>query len=243
MNVTLRKGKKIVKREKLGTFWEDVNWNNVTREGGVKFPNGQKPEKFISICLELATKPGDLVLDSFLGSGTTAAVAHKMGRSWIGIEQGEHCNTHCVPRLQSVVSGEDKKGVSDFYSWQGGSGFQFCRLSKEPLFTATGEIDPHVKFPDLAKFVWLKATKTGYDGNNSNALLGIFNGTAIYLLYNGILGDRDPEKGNVLTPAIYKTLPPFKGRKIIFAAAREGGDSWLKREQIVFKQTPYALDV
>lgn len=94
----------------MGTFWDDLNWNNVTREGGVRFPNGQKPEKLISICLELATAPGDLVLDSFLGSGTTAAVAHKMGRRWIGIELGEHRHTHCIPRMQSVVDGTDQSG-------------------------------------------------------------------------------------------------------------------------------------
>ena len=128
-NVTLRKGKKIIKREKLGTFWDDLNWNNVTREGGVRFPNGQKPERLLSVCLELATKPGDLVLDSFLGSGTTAAVAHKMRRRWIGIELGEHCNTHCIPRLSSVIDGSDQSGVSELYSWTGGGGFRYYRLA------------------------------------------------------------------------------------------------------------------
>lgn len=128
-NVTLRKGKKIVKREKIGTFWDDLNWNNVTREGGVRFPNGQKPERLLSICLELATKPGDLVLDSFLGSGTTAAVAHKMKRRWIGIELGMHCNTHCHPRLTNVVNGSDQSGVSELYSWAGGGGFRYYKLA------------------------------------------------------------------------------------------------------------------
>lgn len=128
-NVTLRKGKKIVKREKLGTFWEDLNWNNVTREGGVRFPNGQKPERLVSLCLELATMPGDLVLDSFLGSGTTAAVAQKMKRRWIGVELGEHCNTHCVPRLKGVIDGTDQSGVSALYSWSGGGGFRYYKLA------------------------------------------------------------------------------------------------------------------
>ncbi|HCW3749004.1 site-specific DNA-methyltransferase [Acinetobacter baumannii] len=128
-NVSQKAGKKIIKKEKLGTFWEDVNWNNVTREGGVRFPNGQKPEKLISICLELATQEGDLVLDSFLGSGTTAAVAHKMKRRWIGIELGEHCHTHCLPRLKSVISGNDDKGISETYRWQGGGGFRYYKLA------------------------------------------------------------------------------------------------------------------
>jgi adenine-specific DNA-methyltransferase len=132
-NVTYKDGKTIFKREKLGTFWDDLNWNNVTREGGVRFPNGQKPEKLISICLDLATNEGDLVLDSFLGSGTTAAVAHKMGRKWIGIELGEHCNTHCIPRLKSVVDGADPGGITEAVSWKGGGGFRYYRLAPSLL--------------------------------------------------------------------------------------------------------------
>ena len=87
-----------------------------------------KPEKLIQRVFELATNPGDLVLDSFLGSGTTAAVAHKMGRRWIGIELGEHCYTHCIPRLQKVITGEDPGGITKAVDWQGGGGFRFYRL-------------------------------------------------------------------------------------------------------------------
>jgi len=132
-NVTYKKGNKIFKREKLGTFWDDLNWNNVTREGGVRFPNGQKPEKLISICLELITKEGDLILDSFLGSGTTAAVAHKMKRKWIGIELGNHAISHCRPRLQSVIDGLDQSGVTKTVSWQSGGGFKFYTLAPSLL--------------------------------------------------------------------------------------------------------------
>lgn len=87
-----------------------------------------KPEKLVARALELSTGDGDLVLDSFLGSGTTAAVAHKMGRRWIGIELGEHCYTHCIPRLQKVVNGEDPGGITKAVNWQGGGGFRFYRL-------------------------------------------------------------------------------------------------------------------
>ena len=132
-NVTRKKGGKIFKKERLGTFWEDLNWNNVTREGGVRFPNGQKPEMLISICLELATREGDLVLDSFLGSGTTAAVAHKMKRRWIGIELGEHCHTHCLPRLQNVSNGTDQSGTSEAQNWKGGGGFKYYYLAPSLL--------------------------------------------------------------------------------------------------------------
>jgi adenine-specific DNA-methyltransferase len=92
-----------------------------------------KPERLIQRILTLATNPGDLVLDSFLGSGTTAAVAHKMGRRWIGIELGEHCYTHCVPRLRKVVSGEDQGGISKAVDWKGGGGFKTYRLAPSLL--------------------------------------------------------------------------------------------------------------
>lgn len=123
-----RKGS-IVKREKIGTYWYGFPLNNLTKEGNVKFPNGKKPEALLHQILELATNPGDLVLDSFLGSGTTAAVAHKMGRRWIGIELGEHCDTHCVPRLKKVIDGEDAGGITKSANWRGGGGFRYYNLA------------------------------------------------------------------------------------------------------------------
>lgn len=87
-----------------------------------------KPERLIERILTLATQPGDLVLDSFLGSGTTAAVEHKMGRRWIGIELGEHCHTHCIPRLRSVVDGTDQGGITKAVGWKGGGGFRYFKL-------------------------------------------------------------------------------------------------------------------
>ncbi|MBW2103728.1 MAG: site-specific DNA-methyltransferase, partial [Deltaproteobacteria bacterium] len=87
-----------------------------------------KPERLLERILILATNPGDLVLDSFLGSGTTAAVAHKMGRRWIGIELGEHCHTHCIPRLRKVIDGEDPGGITKAVGWKGGGGFRYYRL-------------------------------------------------------------------------------------------------------------------
>ena len=92
-----------------------------------------KPEKVVQRVLELSTNPGDLVLDSFLGSGTTAAVAHKMGRRWIGIELGEHCETHCLPRLKKVVDGEDPGGITQAVGWKGGGGFRYYRLAPSLL--------------------------------------------------------------------------------------------------------------
>lgn len=92
-----------------------------------------KPEKLIERVLTLGSNEGDLVLDSFLGSGTTAAVAHKMGRKWIGIELGEHCYTHCEPRLQKVVDGTDQGGISKAVNWQGGGGYKFYELAPSLL--------------------------------------------------------------------------------------------------------------
>jgi len=92
-----------------------------------------KPERLIQRILTLATNEGDLVLDSFLGSGTTAAVAHKMGRRWIGIELGEHCHTHCLPRLKKVVDGTDGGGISKAVKWQGGGGFKYYYLAPSLL--------------------------------------------------------------------------------------------------------------
>ena len=83
----------------------------------------------IKRCLELATNPGDLVLDSFAGSGTTGAVAHKMGRRWIMVELGEHCHTHIIPRLRKVIDGTDQGGISKAVNWQGGGGFRYYRLA------------------------------------------------------------------------------------------------------------------
>lgn len=97
--------------EPLTTLWDDILSNNLHNEGGVAFPKGKKPEHLIKRILELSTKPGDLVLDSFLGSGTTAAVAHKMGRRWIGVELGEQAYTHCKVRLDQVIDGE-QGGIS-----------------------------------------------------------------------------------------------------------------------------------
>lgn len=119
--------------EPISNAWDDLLSNNVHKEGGVKFPNGKKPEALIKRILELETEPGDLVLDSFCGSGTTAAVAHKMRRRWIAIELGEHAETHALPRLQRVVRGEDRDGISRVTGWQGGGGFRFCRLAPSLL--------------------------------------------------------------------------------------------------------------
>jgi adenine-specific DNA-methyltransferase len=121
------------------TLWrfDEVGHNHEAREEVKAFNSNNvfatpKPERLIERVLTLATNPGDLVLDSFLGSGTTAAVAHKMGRRWIGVELGDHAYTHCAPRLKAVVGGE-QGGISKAVNWKGGGGFKFYELAPSIL--------------------------------------------------------------------------------------------------------------
>lgn len=123
----------VIIKERVGTLWDDFNWNNVSKEGNVVFPNGKKPETLIERCILLASDPGDYVLDSFAGSGTTGAAAHKMGRKWIMVELRDHCFTHIIPRLQRVISGDDRGGISEKYSWNGGGGYEFYELAPSLL--------------------------------------------------------------------------------------------------------------
>ena len=109
--------------EPLTNVWDDVPFQGIAREGGARFVRNKKPEKLIARVLAMSTDPGDWVLDAFLGSGTTAAVAQKMGRRWIGIEQGDHVDALCIPRLRRVVDGQDATGVTRAYGWRGGGGF------------------------------------------------------------------------------------------------------------------------
>lgn len=203
-----------------------------------------KPERLLQRIIHIATNPNDLVLDSFLGSGTTAAVAHKMGRRYIGIEMGDHAKTHCAPRLQRVIEGE-QGGISESVNWQGGGGFTFCTLSY-PIFNSDGSINPEVKFQTLASFIWHIETNQASNKKFDSPLLGIHDGVAYYLLYNGILGDRRPDGGNVLTGAVLKAINeilPYDSPKIIYGESARLGQSRLAMESITFKQIPYDINV
>jgi len=132
-DIAEKRGSRLVKFEKVGTYWEGFPLNNLTKEGGVQFPNGKKPEALIKKVMELATAPGDLILDSFAGSGTTGAAAHKMGRRWIMVELGEHCHTHIIPRMTRVIDGDDSGGITESTNWQGGGGFRYYKLAPSLL--------------------------------------------------------------------------------------------------------------
>lgn len=213
---------------------------NLLFGGGNAFDT-PKPERLLHRILHVSTSPNDLVLDSFLGSGTTAAVAHKMGRQYIGIEMGEHAITHCIPRLKKVVDGE-KGGISNEVNWQGGGGYHFYKLG-EAIFDEEGKINPAVRFRALAAHVWFTETHIPLrtKGKKASPLLGVHNGIAYYLLYNGILGEKSKDGGNVLTGKILASLPPHQGQKVIYGELTTFSSQRLARENIIFKQVPYDI--
>ena len=198
-----------------------------------------KPEKLLGRILEISSNENDLVLDSFLGSGTTAAVAHKMGRRYIGIEMGDHAATHCAPRLKKVIEGE-QGGISEAVGWKGGGGFRFYKLGAS-VFDTEGRINPEIRFPHLAAHIWFSETHTALHKKARSPFLGRQNGTAYYLLYNGILGDKRPNGGNVLTAKVLNELPAHDGQKVIYGEACRIGAARLRDLGITFKQTPYDL--
>ncbi|MCY4387497.1 MAG: site-specific DNA-methyltransferase [Desulfurellaceae bacterium] len=236
------------------TLWpyEEVGHTQDAKKETVKIFGSEvfttpKPERLIQRILHIATNPGDLVLDSFLGSGTTAAVAHKMGRRYIGIEMGEHAVTHCVPRLRKVIDGE-QGGISKSVGWQGGGGFRFYRLGP-PVFDEAGQIRADIRFPVLAAHVWFSETEHPWNGNGDSPFLGLHDGHAYALLYNGILGDKRPNGGNVLTRATLATIREeierkharFNGPMTVYGEQSRLASATLERIGVTFKQMPYEV--
>lgn len=236
--------------EPLTTLWDDLLSNNIHNEGGVEFPKGKKPEALIKRCFELATDPsrGDIVLDSFAGSGTTAAVALKMGLRFLTVEMGEHAETHVATRLRRVVSGDDASGISKDVKWQGGRGFRYCHLGA-PLFNEFGDIDPGVTFPDLAAHIFFSETGAPIPGRvkGDSPFLGTYKEKAVYLLFSAAeQGIAREAAGNVLTPDVLAQLPPapdgFAGQRIVYGEGCTVSAHRLKAEGVTFKQIPYQIE-
>ena len=143
----------------LCDFWDDIDFQNTQNEGGISFPTAKKPELLLYRIISLCTLPGDIVLDFFLGSGTTAAVAHKMGRQYIGIEQMDYGKNDSVVRLCNVING-DKSGASKGLNWQGGGSFVYCELSKYNQ-NFIDEIE-EAKTTDELLVIWKRMQETGF---------------------------------------------------------------------------------
>ena len=217
-------------------------FGNCRLEGDADFRSGKKPEIWLQYLLERFSADGDLVLDSFLGSGSTAATAAKLGRRFIGIEMGKHAETHCQARLKYVVDG-DQTGISENVDWQGGGGFRFYRLGS-PVFDEMGQLQPDIRFATLAAHIWFSEMNGPWTQPETlSPFLGALGDQGIGLLYNGILGDKSVNGGNVLTRATLRTIRDaagaYDGPLTIYGERTVLSDASLEEEGITFKQTPY----
>lgn len=210
-----------------------------------------KPKRLIQRILKIASDKDSLILDSFAGSGTTGHAVLQQNaedggnRKFILVEMEDGIARNVTAeRIRKVAEGYTDSRGNEVEGL--GGGFRFCRLSEAPLFAADGRVREDVRFPELAEFVWFVETGSGRPGGGAmddSPLLGVYEGRAVYLLYNGILKDRRVDGGNVLTGRVLDVLPDHDGPKVIYAAACRLGAPRLRREGVEFKQTPYALDV
>lgn len=190
-----------------------------------------KPTALIEYILQIATDKNSIILDAFAGSGTTAHAVLNLNaadggnRKFILIEVKDYCKTITAERVRRV-----------------GGSFDFYRLGAK-ISDEDGKINPAVTFAQLANFVWFSATKTPYLEQANSPLLGIFNGAAIYLLYNDILQDKSVKCGNILTKKILSTLPQYDGDKIIYGSACRLDENFLRENQIIFRQIPKELNL
>ena len=239
-------------RAKLSSLFE-LDGRIGTNEIKAIFPDDKRPFDFpkptglIEELVSFTTSGDDIILDSFAGSGTTGQAVLQLNRAdsqrrkFILVEMKESNARDITAERVRRVAGGYTNAKGEAVEGLGG-GFQYCRLSKEPLFDATGAVREDVRFAQLAEFVWFAETGTGFTGKAKSPLLGVHEGVAVYLLYNGILKDKSADGGNVLTAPVLALLPSHDGPKVIYAAASRLGTPRLQRERIVFKQTPYALD-
>jgi adenine-specific DNA-methyltransferase len=221
-----------------------------------------KPTRLIERILQIATHPGDLVLDSFAGSGTTGHAVLKMNAIVSDVSGETHPSAENIstlrrfilvelePKIAQEITSERVKHVSQGYtSAKGdkveglGGSFRFCELG-EPLFDEHGRIRESVRFADLARHVYFSETGEPLPKERVSAktpLLGVHHGRAIYLLFNGILTDKRVDGGNVLTRTTLDLLPSHDGPRVVYAAGSRFSKARLEREHITFKQTPYAI--
>jgi adenine-specific DNA-methyltransferase len=241
-------------------FFKDVGHSQEGKKEIIKLlPSAEnvfmtpKPTRLIQRILQIATNPNDLVLDSFVGSGTTGHAVLQQnaedggGRRFILVELDANiAQSITAERLRRVIQGytyRDQKGNEKFEAGLGG-GFRYCELGPT-LFDAAGQIRAEVSYEDLARHVFF--TETGQplpspptplpETGEGSPLLGVHNGAAVYLLYNGVMRDA----GNTLTPQTLESLPPFAGPKVIYGDGCLVGGERLRQLEIIFKQIPYEI--
>ena len=240
---------------KMYSIIEGIYTQKGTNEISAIFGDGKifpfpKPPDLIAKFVEIATAPGDLILDSFGGSGTTGHAVLKLNSSYTGVTR-----RFILVEMESTVArnitAERVRRVAEGYTNAKGEkvpglggGFRFCELG-EPLFDETGHIRETVKFGELARHVYFCETREPLPRERvaNTPLLGVCRGLAVYLLFNGILGDKSSSGGNVLTRKTLAKLPPFKGPKVIYCAGCLIGAERLAEEGITVRQTPYEIRV
>lgn len=210
-----------------------------------------KPSRLIERIIQIATNPGDIILDSFAGSGTTGHAVLSLNKANTDKAPRQFVLVEIEPEISKAITAERVSRVAKgFTTSKGenieglGGGFRYCELG-EPLFDESGHIREAVSFADLARHVYF--TETGEplprERVSKTPLLGEFRGVGVYLLYNGILGDKTVNGGNVLTRSILAKLPPFNGQKVIYCAGCLLGRDRLQTEKIIVRQTPYEIKV
>jgi len=212
-----------------------------------------KPPSLVQSIVRCSTGPDDLIMDSFAGSGTTGHAVLAMNkadggnRRFICIEMDSTiATTITAQRLKKVAEGYHPQGDKKKEKVEGtGGGFRYVTLG-EPLFNERGQVRAEVKFAELAAHVFF--TETGEPlpkkvNGKKSPLIGVCRGTAYYLLFNGILGDKRPDGGNVLTGEVLVELPKHDGSRVVFGEACRLGAARLKREGVTFRQIPYQIKV
>lgn len=203
-----------------------------------------KPVRLLRRVLQIFSSPGDVVLDSFAGSGTTGHAVLQLNVENPDTPPRRFILCEMESEIARGTTAERLKRVSEGYGETPGlgGGFRFCELGPT-LFGPDGRIRPVVTFEELARHVFF--TETGQPLSqgalNGTPLLGVVNGTAVYLLYNGILKDKSPNGGNVLTREVLSTLPPHDGPKVIYGTSRRVSPEALRRASIAFRQIPYEI--
>lgn len=210
-----------------------------------------KPTRLIERVLQIASNPGDLILDSFAGSGTTGHAMLELNAAKPDEKPRRSILVEIEPRIAKEVTAERMRKVATGYANKKGAdvesiggSFRYCQLG-EPLFTEDGKIRDSVTFTDLARHVFF--TETGEplpnDEVKRSPFLGAVRGVGVYLLFNGILGDKSANGGNILTRKILAELPAFAGHKVIYCAGCLLGKERLQAERITVRQTPYEIKV